>query len=86
MASNESRLKAVMANILSTDASAIDARSSVDTIPTWDSLSHMKLVLALEEEFGISLTGEESVEILSYELIKAVLTEHGVGFDGASAS
>lgn len=86
MTSNEAKLKAVMASILNTDASAIDAHSSVDTIPTWDSLNHLKLVLALEEEFGISLSGEESVEILSYELIKAVLAEHGVSFDGASAS
>jgi acyl carrier protein len=40
----------------------------------------MSLVLALEEEFGVELTDDQVVEILSFKLIKIVLQEHGVEF------
>ncbi len=82
--SSEAKLKEVIANVLGEDVSAIGERASVDTIAKWDSLNHMKLVLALEEEFAVSFSGEESVQILSYDLIKAVLAEHGVRFEPGS--
>ena len=81
MLDSERKLKLVMADLFGVDPSHIDEHASVDTIEKWDSLNHMKLVLALEEQFNVSFTGEQSVEMLSYELIKAVLSENGVGFN-----
>jgi acyl carrier protein len=37
----------------------INEDSSADSIEQWDSLRHLNLVLALEEEFGISIPDEE---------------------------
>ena len=47
----------------------INEDSSPDTIAEWDSLKHMNLILALEEEFGVQFGDEEIVEMLSIELI-----------------
>ena len=80
MASNEDRLKRVMSDVLSIEASSIDDDTSVDTVERWDSLRHLNLALAIEQEFGISFTEEQTVEILNYPLIKAILEEHQVRF------
>jgi acyl carrier protein len=72
---NEDTLKQVMATLLTVDVSAIDQDASMDTIPTWDSLRHMNLVLALEEEFRVSIPDEDAGNITSYKLIKLVLEE-----------
>ena len=80
MVASETKLKEVMADVFGVDVSAINESASVDTVEKWDSLNHMKLVLALEGQFNVMLTGEQSVQILSYELIRAVLAEHGVTF------
>lgn len=72
------RLKRLMARIFGVDAATIGDDASPDTIDNWDSLRHMNLVLALEEEFGIELTDDQTVEIMSYPLIKIVLREHGI--------
>ena len=80
MVASEDTLKQVMADVLGVEAGAIGENTSVDTLPAWDSLNHMKLVLALESEFDIAFSGEESVQILSYPLIRAVLAERGVVF------
>jgi len=74
---DENKLKGVIATVLNIDESRINEDSSIDTIEEWDSLRHMNLVLAIEEEFGVSIPDEEAAEITSYKLIKIVLNELG---------
>jgi acyl carrier protein len=81
MQANEEQLKQVLADVLDLEPSAIGETASVDTIEQWDSLKHLNLVLALEERFGVTLTEEQTVQILSYRLIKIALEEQGVRFD-----
>ncbi len=77
---SEDNLKQVLANVFGVDVKTINDESSVDTVAEWDSLRHLNLVLALEQQFNIVLSGEQTVQILSYPLIKIVLGEHGVDF------
>jgi acyl carrier protein len=75
---NEDALKQVMATMLNVDASIINEDSSMDNVPSWDSLRHMNLVLALEEEFKVTIPDEDAGNITSYKLIKLVLNDLGV--------
>ena len=45
-------------------------------------LKHLSLVITLEQEFGVSFTVDQTIEILNYPLIKIVLAEHGIEFSG----
>lgn len=81
MKTNEENLKQVLADVFGLDVSEVNEETSVDTVEAWDSLKHLNLVLALEEQFKVTLTEEETVQILNYSLIKVVLGEHGVGFN-----
>lgn len=72
---DENLLKQVMASVLNIKPSDINSDSSMDTISTWDSLHHMNLILALEDEFKISILDEDAANITSYPLIKLVLEE-----------
>ena len=47
----------------------IDGNSSPKTIEAWDSLKHISLVMALEEEFEIQFTDDEIFYMLDYSLI-----------------
>lgn len=80
MNQNEQRLKEVISRCLKIDESEINENTSVDTVPLWDSLKHLELVLTLEGEFNVSFTSDQTVEILNYQLIKIVLSEHGITF------
>jgi len=55
---------------------AEDATS--DTIDTWDSLRHMNLIVALEDEFDIEFEPEDVMELTSYHAGFALLRKHGV--------
>ncbi|QXG75082.1 acyl carrier protein [Modestobacter sp. L9-4] len=72
---DDDALRQVMATVLRVPADSIGPDSSMDTVPGWDSLRHLTLVLALEDEFGVQIPDEEAGSITSYPLIRLVLTE-----------
>ncbi len=45
------------------------------TQPNWDSLAHVSLVAAIENEFGIELPMSESLRITSYAAAELLLGE-----------
>jgi len=69
----EEKIKNVMASVFMCDVSTITADSSQDTIVEWDSLRHMNLIVALEEEFSIVFSEDEMVEMLSFKIIFDIL-------------
>jgi acyl carrier protein len=48
---------------------SISERDSIATIASWDSLRHMKLIVAIEERFNIRFEGAEIPEITSFKAI-----------------
>jgi acyl carrier protein len=69
----EDRVKKVMSDVLNIDIESINNESSPDNIENWDSLKHMNLIVALEEEFEIEFDDEEIVESMNYILIVNIL-------------
>ncbi len=69
------RIKNVMSAVFELSADEITDHSSPDTIWSWDSLKHMNLVSALEEEFDISFTDSEILEMMNFPLIKLIISE-----------
>ncbi len=71
-----SELREIFADIFQYD----DVRPETTQVDVekWDSLQHVALVAALESEFGISLSMDEMMEMVSVADINAVLDRHGV--------
>jgi len=65
----------LMAQILQVPKETIGHDSSPETIDRWDSLKHMQLIMALEDEFEIQFPDEAIPELLSVRLIEEKLSE-----------
>lgn len=68
-------IREMVARIFGVPAGEVSPESSPDTIETWDSLQHLNLVLALEQQYDIQFTPEEIEQLLSVELIVAFVEE-----------
>jgi acyl carrier protein len=75
------KVRGLVARVIGTPIEAIDDESGPDTVPGWDSFSHIDLALSLEAEFGISFTAEELLELVSVRIIKLVLHDKGVSVE-----
>lgn len=71
----EQKVKDIMGKIFDVDAATIGDESSIDTLENWDSLRHLNLVWALEEEFDLEFTQEQIAEMLNYRLILLTLQD-----------
>jgi len=69
------RVFKIVSQVFETAIEDINEDSSPDNIDSWDSLKHMNLVLALEQEFDIQFKDEQIVEMLSTGLIIETVKE-----------
>lgn len=69
------KVLAIAADVFQVPESSLSPSSTPDTVETWDSLHHLGLVLALEQEFGIQISPEEIEQLLSIELTAALMEE-----------
>ena len=49
-------------------------------VELWDSVGHMSLVAALEDEFDIMIDTDDIIDLSSYERGKEILAKYGVEF------
>jgi len=67
--------RALLAGALGCTVDEVPADSAIGTLPLWDSLAHIKVVLAVEERLGRNLTTDEILTIVSLDAIAALLAE-----------
>ena len=72
------RLREVIADVFGVAPADVPADASPDTIPEWDSLHHLELMLALELEFGVKVGTEDVPDLLSVDAIEEFLQGQGV--------
>ncbi len=69
------RTAAIMEDIFGIAPEKVTPQSSPDSIPEWDSLKHISLISALEEEFNFQFTPDEMSEMLNVDIILDILFE-----------
>jgi acyl carrier protein len=68
------RIKSVMGVVFEVDSSTIDDDATPGSIETWDSIRHMNLIVALEEEFNIMFSDDEITDLISFKLIESIIS------------
>lgn len=66
-------IRKVMSQIFEIDPDSISEESSPETIERWDSLKHMQLIMALEDEFDIRFSDEDIPDLVSFKSIEKAI-------------
>ena len=66
-------LKAIFSTILGVPLESVNDGLSTASCAKWDSLNHIHLVNAIEEEFEITLEFEDQMRMLSFALASAIV-------------
>ena len=67
------RVRGIAADVLKLPANQITAQSSPENIESWDSVQHLNLILALEQDFSVQFEPEEIDQMSSIDRILGVL-------------
>ncbi len=77
---NKNKLYQSFANALNIEIYQIQDDLAYQSIPEWDSISHMILISQLEEDFEVSIDTEDVIDMSSVEKAQEILTKLGVQF------
>lgn len=75
MESIDERIKDVMSVVFGVDVNTINEYSSQDNIEGWESIRTLDLIVALEEEFGVTIPLEEVGNMTNFKYIKLIIDE-----------
>ena len=78
---NEERLKNVFSEALEIDEDRVCDSLEYNTIPEWDSVAHMALVTAIDEEFNVMLETEDVIDMNTFKKAKEILVKYGEEFE-----
>ncbi len=71
----DERIKEVMSAVFEVDADSINEESSQDNIEGWESIKTLDLIVALEEEFDVTIPLEEVGNMINFKYIKLMIEE-----------
>lgn len=77
---NSEKLYATFAEALNVSADTIKDDLVYQSIPEWDSVTHMVLISQLEDAFGVSIETDDVIDMSSVGKAKEILQKYNVTF------
>lgn len=75
----EQRTRQVVAEVFGLPVEQVTLATSTETLPDWDSLNVLNVLMAIEGEFDVTVDPEEAAEFVSVQRIVTVLKSKGIG-------
>ncbi|HIF63058.1 MAG TPA: acyl carrier protein [Deltaproteobacteria bacterium] len=72
----EQKVREIMSGIFAVDEADLDENSSLETVENWDSLQHVNLIMALEEDFGVQIDVDDALEMVSFPEVVATMLRY----------
>jgi acyl carrier protein len=77
---NLQKLTKSFSNALMIDEDKITNSLKYQSIPEWDSVSHMVLITELEDQFDITLETDDVINMSSVEKAKEIISKFNIQF------
>ena len=69
------KIRKVMAKSLGVVEGSITENTTQEDIYEWDSINHIKMIVAFEREFDITIPDEQVSNMISFRLIESVIQQ-----------
>ncbi len=67
----------VMSRVFGVGRNQIDEATSNGSLPEWDSMGHMNLIMELEATYSVSLSPDDALKMTDVASIKRILRDRG---------
>lgn len=70
------KLNKILSQNLKISLEEVSKNLGMKDVNNWDSLSHMNIIVTIEDEFNIQLTGDEIAEMTTFDKIREIVQKH----------
>ncbi|QQR69024.1 MAG: acyl carrier protein [Alphaproteobacteria bacterium] len=78
---NNEKLQEIFSKALELPLEKINDDLAYTSVPQWDSVSHMALIAALDEGFGLMIETDDVIGMSSFGKAREILAKYGVAFE-----
>lgn len=64
-----------LSQAINCDPSTLSPEDTIESVDKWDSLNHMRLIMAIEEAYGIQIESEDIMTLFTIKGISDYLTK-----------
>jgi len=68
------KLQQVMAEVFEVNPTSISELTTMENTESWDSMSHLRLIGAIEEQFGVALQEDDMLNMTSFSKINEIIS------------
>ena len=76
MSDIDDRLTEIFRTTFADESIELAPEMTADDIPAWDSITHIQLIFAVEEEFGIKLSMKDLESLDDVDALRAAIARH----------
>ena len=70
------KINQVLVDILKVTKDKVTEDLGMGEVDSWDSLTHMGLIVAIEETFDIELSGDDIADMISFDAIRTIVSKY----------
>ena len=70
------KINQILANTFNLSNEEVLKNLGMEDVNNWDSLSHMNLIVSIEDEFKIELNGDDISEMITFDQIRDVIQKY----------
>ena len=70
------KVNKILATTLKVSVEDATKNLTMDDVSNWDSLTHMNLIVAIEGELGIELSGDDIAEMTTFDAIRKTVAKY----------
>ena len=76
METKETKVKYIISTVLEVKLTDINDNLQQSELASWDSMKHLILISALEDEFKITLSDDDVIKMSNYNSIITIIRKH----------
>jgi len=70
------KINKVLIEVLKVSEDQVVENLGMEDVNDWDSLTHMNLIVAIENDFEIELSGDDIAEMINFNAIREIVTKY----------
>jgi len=70
------KIDKILMEVLHVSKDEVNKDLGMNDVSTWDSLSHMNLIVAIESNLGIELSGDDIADMITFDSVRSIISKY----------
>lgn len=70
------KINEIIVTVFKIDPKEVEKNLGMDDVGNWDSITHMDLIVSIEEQMNIELSGDDIADMTTFDTIRQIVANY----------